>query len=71
MMCTERTIICRNKYYEPNLVIISQYREAYLQKQPFPDILQNRLFKIFCNIHRKALVLQSLVNRNSVNIAKF
>ena len=35
---------------------------SYCKKQPFADVLQNSCPKTFCNIHRKALVLESLFN---------
>ena len=35
----------------------------YFQKQPYADILQNRCCKKFCNIYRKASVLEFLFNK--------
>ena len=35
----------------------------YIQEQPFKDFLENQIFKIFYNIHRKTPVLESLLNK--------
>ena len=34
----------------------------YFQKQLYADVLQNRCYKKFCNIHRKTSVLEPLFN---------
>ena len=35
----------------------------HIQEQPFKDFLENQIFKIFYNIHRKTPVLESLLNK--------
>ena len=37
----------------------------YFQKQLYTDVLQNRCYGKFCNIHRKTSVLESLFNKAS------
>ena len=52
----------KTKYMQENY---SEYLLHFipLQNQPFADVLQNRCFYKFCNIHRKTPVLESLFNK--------
>ena len=43
--------------------MVETYYVKGVQKQPFADVLQNKCSEIFCKIHRKVPMLESLFNK--------